>query len=71
MKVFLLGFMGSGKTHWGRIWAERSGLPFYDLDQRIEEQQNKTISQLFETIGEAGFRELEQAAKRKQPHSFS
>lgn len=67
MKVFLLGFMGSGKTHWGRIWAERSGQPFYDLDQLIEARQNSTINHLFETIGEAGFRELESAAL----HSFA
>ena len=35
MRIFLIGFMGSGKTHWGKQVAERLSLPFYDLDEVI------------------------------------
>ena len=38
-KIFLIGFMGSGKTYWGKIWAQQNGLVFYDLDELIEKEQ--------------------------------
>ncbi len=57
--IFLIGFMGSGKTHWGRIWAYQNGLTFYDLDEIIEEEYGKTITDIFETEGEEKFRQLE------------
>jgi len=59
MIVFLIGFMGSGKTHWGKIWAQQTGLPFFDLDEVIEEQENKTIAAIFEQDGENYFRQRE------------
>lgn len=62
---FLIGFMGSGKSYWGNIWSSQSGLPFYDLDAVIEEQQQKTIAQIFEQHGEAYFRNLETAAVKE------
>jgi shikimate kinase len=40
--------MGSGKTHWGTIWAKRNGLTFYDLDEIIEKEFGKTITDIFE-----------------------
>ncbi|MEP6584290.1 MAG: shikimate kinase [Ginsengibacter sp.] len=58
-KIFLIGFMGSGKSHWGRIWASKIGIPFYDLDERIEEGSGIKITNIFETEGEEKFRELE------------
>ena len=58
-KIFLIGFMGSGKTHWGKIWAQQTGLPFFDLDDEIEEQENKTITAIFEQDGETYFRQKE------------
>ncbi len=64
MKIFLIGFMGSGKTHWGRIWADHHGMAFTDLDALIEQAQHQTISAIFEEKGEAHFRELEAAALR-------
>lgn len=57
--VFLIGFMGCGKTYWGSWLAERVSCPFIDLDRRIELHEQKTISDIFREAGESGFRELE------------
>ena len=57
--VVLIGFMGAGKSTIGKELANSLQLPFVDSDQLIEEQQGKSISELFETIGEVAFRELE------------
>ena len=65
VKVFLIGFMGSGKTHWGKIWAKREGLVFYDLDTRIEKAFGMNINDIFEKKGEEKFRELERYHLRK------
>ena len=62
MKVLLTGFMGSGKTTVGRRLAERLDLPFYDLDQMIEEQAGRCVREIFETDGEEEFRRLERSA---------
>lgn len=59
-KIFLLGFMGSGKSYWGRIWAQHAGLHFADLDALIEKEEGISIAELFEQKGEAYFREREQ-----------
>ena len=58
-KLFLIGFMGSGKTYWGKIWAEKNGLAFYDLDEEIEKKNGKTIAAIFEKEGEEYFRQIE------------
>lgn len=62
MRIFLLGFMGSGKSHVGEQLAARADLDFIDLDQWIEEAQEQSIASIFETQGEAAFREIERAA---------
>lgn len=62
MKVFLVGFMGSGKTHWGGVWSKKNGLLFFDLDRIIEEQEKKTIADIFKHHGEDYFREKETVA---------
>jgi shikimate kinase len=59
MKIFLVGFMGSGKTYWGRRWATKYDLPFLDLDQLIEQEENSTIADMFEQKGENYFRSTE------------
>jgi shikimate kinase len=64
MTFFLIGFMGSGKTHWGKIWAEVYGLNFIDLDEVIEIKEGKTIATVFENDGEAYFRQTEAATLR-------
>ncbi len=60
--VFLIGFMGCGKTYWGKQLGERLGVPFYDLDDRIEQSEGRTINEIFETEGEEYFREKEKEA---------
>ena len=59
MKVFLIGFMGCGKTYWGRQLSEKLGVPFFDLDEKITEQEGRPINKIFKTDGEEYFRMLE------------
>jgi len=59
MKIFLIGFMGCGKTHWGRLLCQKLNLPFYDLDEKIEEKEGRSITTIFEEDGEEYFRLLE------------
>lgn len=59
MRIFLLGFMGCGKSRWGSIWAKQAGLQFFDLDQKIEERQQESIPEIFKSHGEEVFRFLE------------
>ncbi|MDO8964720.1 MAG: shikimate kinase [Coriobacteriia bacterium] len=60
--VFLIGFMGAGKTTVGRMVAERLGLPFIDLDELVERREESTVAAIFEGLGEHGFRAAERAA---------
>ena len=59
MKIFLIGFMGSGKTTIGRRLVERIGFDFVDTDSFIEMQQGSTVSEIFARFGEVAFREME------------
>lgn len=59
MRIFLIGFMGSGKSHWGRLLSQRLQLPYYDLDALIVESAGKPITTIFEEEGEEYFRLLE------------
>ena len=59
MRYFIIGFMGSGKTYWGKQWSEASGLPFYDLDEEIEKKEGKSVSAIFAEKGEDAFRKME------------
>lgn len=59
MLFFLNGFMGSGKSHWGRIWAADHKLGFVDLDEIIEIEEGKTVVDIFESKGEDYFRTVE------------
>jgi shikimate kinase len=61
-RIFLIGFMGSGKSYWGREWSRTYQLDFYDLDEVIEQEQQRTINGIFEKDGEDKFREMETAA---------
>jgi shikimate kinase len=63
--VFLVGFMGAGKTTVGRALSRRLGLPFEDLDDRIQQREGKTIEHIFRECGEAEFRRAETAALRE------
>ena len=62
--VFLVGFMGAGKTETGRALAVLLGYSFLDLDATIEERVGKSIRQIFAEFGEQEFRRLETEAIR-------
>ena len=57
--LYLVGFMGSGKSTVGKIIAYKTGYKFVDIDKLIEERENKTIPQIFKEYGESYFRQLE------------
>lgn len=59
IRIFLTGYMGSGKTTLGKAFARNLNISFIDLDWYIEERYHKTVSELFAEMGENGFRELE------------
>ena len=58
-RIFLIGYMGAGKTTLGKAFSRELGLTFIDLDWYIEERFHKTVGELFTERGETGFRELE------------
>jgi shikimate kinase len=60
MKIFLIGFMGSGKTHWGKLLSRQTGLPYFDLDEVIVASEKMTVQQIFHDKGEEHFRNKEQ-----------
>ena len=64
-KIFITGFMGSGKTYWAKLWAEKTSLNFFDLDEQIEATLGETVAQIFEKKGEGYFREMERYVMRK------
>lgn len=59
--IFLIGYMGSGKTTLGKKLAARLGYQFIDLDHAFEEQQGMSIAQFFSNHGEDIFRQKESA----------
>lgn len=59
MRLFLIGYMCSGKTTLGRYLANKLNMQFIDLDEYIEEKENLEVSQIFEKRGENIFRQLE------------
>lgn len=61
-RVYLIGFMGSGKSTVGRILAERLGAPFRDLDETVVGRAGRSIPEVFALEGETGFRALETEA---------
>jgi len=56
MRIFLIGFMGTGKSHWGKIWASQHNLKFIDLDLEIERKNGLSVDEIFEKKGEDFFR---------------
>jgi shikimate kinase len=59
-RIILIGYMGAGKTTLGKILASELDLEFIDLDWYIEKRFHQSVSQLFATRGEDGFRQVEQ-----------
>ena len=64
-QIFLIGFMGVGKTYLGEKLAERLNLDFSDLDREIEKEAELDVNDIFKLKGENIFRELEAAILRK------
>ncbi|MDD2717008.1 MAG: shikimate kinase [Candidatus Wallbacteria bacterium] len=58
-KVFLVGFMGCGKTTVGKLLAKKMGRPFFDVDREVEQNEGKKVSEIFAESGEEHFRSLE------------
>ena len=58
-RIFLIGYMGAGKTTLGRALAKDMNIQFIDMDSYIETRFCKTISKIFAEKGEDGFREIE------------
>lgn len=58
-RIFLIGYMGAGKSTMGKWLAQVMNLEFIDLDNFIEARQHKTVKEIFAEIGEEGFRQLE------------
>jgi shikimate kinase len=63
--IYLVGFMGCGKSTIGRILADELGWGFIDLDEQIERASASSIAGIFETQGEAAFREIERGHLEK------
>lgn len=60
--IYLIGYMGCGKTTLGRAVAQRVSIPLIDLDEFIEQREGMTVRQIFEKQGEPYFRQAERAA---------
>lgn len=65
MKIYLLGFMGAGKSYWGKQLADHWQLPYYDLDEVIVEAEEMAIADIFASKGEDYFREKESQLLRE------
>ncbi|WP_442594878.1 shikimate kinase [Neobacillus sp. D3-1R] len=65
--IYLIGFMGSGKTTVGRALSETLGFPVYDTDEEIMGLTGESISAIFEHKGEQYFRSLEKEVLKKLP----
>jgi shikimate kinase len=62
--IFLVGFMGAGKSSVGLALSRKLGWPFEDLDERIAAEEGRSVEQIFQESGEAAFRQLEHSALR-------
>lgn len=59
MHIFLVGMAGAGKTSLGRRLATNLNMPFLDTDQRVSEIMGMSVIEIFQTLGEAFFRNAE------------
>ncbi|MBL7832284.1 MAG: shikimate kinase [Saprospiraceae bacterium] len=67
--IYLLGFMGSGKTTVGRLLATQLNRSFIDLDSEIQINEGRTISEIFQVFSESYFRQVEHNELIKQTKS--
>ena len=68
MKIYLVGFMGAGKTTVGRELAARLDVPFFDLDDLVEAAEKMSIKEIFAQHGEPYFRKRERDILRSTKH---
>ena len=64
-RIYLIGFMGAGKTSVGWRLAKKLGWKFIDLDEDIERQQGRAVADIFREDGEAAFRQIERACLKR------
>lgn len=64
-RIFLIGYMGAGKTTVGKVLSRQLELSFIDLDHYIEGRYHKTVGQLFAEKGEDAFRDIERRMLRE------
>ena len=67
--VYFVGFMGAGKSTVARKLARRLGVAALDMDKYIERAQGHSIKQIFDDIGEVGFRQIEHETLEELSHS--
>ena len=63
--IVLIGFMGSGKSSSAQALKQRLGFSIFSTDSYVEEKQKRSISEIFQTQGEAHFRQLEHEAVKE------
>ncbi len=63
--IVLTGFMGTGKTAVGKILSQKLGFALIDADAEIEREQKTTITDIFNRLGEAAFRDMETAVIKR------
>jgi len=64
-RIFLIGYMGAGKTTIGKVLARQKSLDFVDLDLFIEGRYQKSVQQVFEEFGEEKFRKIESSVLKE------
>jgi shikimate kinase len=65
MLIFIIGFMGCGKSYLGKIWAAENNLHFCDVDTIIEQEEGQSIAAIFQIKGEDYFRQKEKEVLQK------
>ncbi len=65
MRLFLVGYMASGKSTFGKLLAEKMGCTFIDLDDFLIQQEGLTVAEIFQQFGEEEFRKRERTALEK------
>src|SRR4051812_10890047 len=68
-RVYLIGFMGAGKTTIGRQLARKLGWKFIDLDKEIEQEEKRQIAEIFQESGEPQFRVIEKRYLKQLSYS--
>lgn len=58
-RVYLIGFMGAGKSTVARLLTQKLDMPLVEMDERIVQEQGMSINEIFDTYGEEHFRDIE------------